>query len=103
MSDDALAVAIGENAGDRAADALDAAAVSPPMTMAVSMNASLYYELLAQSIMEPTDSGEELSLETREALRDSFLKTSELYDRMSFGIRFTERGLEVDSHTTLAE
>ena len=73
------------------------------MTMAVSMNASLYYELLAQGIMEPTDGGEELSLETREALRDSFLATSELYDRMNFGVRFTDRGIEVSSDTTLAD
>jgi len=103
MTGDALAVSIGENADDRAAGALRADSVSPPVTMAVSMNASLYYELLAQSIMEPTDSGEELSLETREALRDSFLETSKLYDRMSFGLRFTERGIEVNSQTTLAD
>ncbi len=101
LNDEAIVVAVGNGAEARAAAALESDSVAPPLSMAVTMNASIYYELMARNIMESSD--DELSYEAREALRDGFLQISELFDRMTFDIRFTDKGIEIESNTTLKD
>ena len=100
MSDSAIAVAVGEGAAERASGALSAESVEPPLSMGFNMNASLYYQLMAQNAMDSSD--DELP-EAREAMREAMLASSEIYDRMSFGLRFTEQGVVIESRATLAD
>jgi hypothetical protein len=101
LSDQALVISVGEDAETRAAAALEADLLEPPLSMGVTMNASVYYALMAESMMD--SDGDELSYEARAALRDSLLQISELFDRMTFDVRFTDKGLEIESNTTLKD
>ena len=103
MTDDAIAVSIGNGAADRSAAALAADPPSPPMTMGMDIDASKYYELMAMSVMEPVAGEDPISLEARESMRDALLEWSRLLDRTGFNVRFTESGIVIDSNTTLAE
>ncbi|MEO1203956.1 MAG: hypothetical protein AAFX10_14710 [Pseudomonadota bacterium] len=101
LSDQALVVSVGEDAEARATTALGAESTSPPLSMGVTMNASVYYAMMAESMMD-ADS-DELSYEARAAMRDGMLAISEIFDRMTFDIRFVEKGLEIESNTTLKD
>ena len=103
MTDDAIAISIGEGAENRSGAALVDDPPSPPLTMGMDLDASRYYELIAMSMMEPTTGDDPMSLESREAMRDAMLEWSRLLDRTGFDIRFTDRGMVVISKTTLAD
>ncbi|MDH3748090.1 MAG: hypothetical protein OER97_07755 [Gammaproteobacteria bacterium] len=109
MLQDAVAISVGSNAESRVKSVLNADSVQPPPMFSMTMDAGRYYALIAQSIMVDRygndDEGTklELSLASREALRDAMLVIGDMYDRMAFDIRFTERGMELDSRVTLKD
>ncbi|MDX1517000.1 MAG: hypothetical protein R3288_09185 [Woeseiaceae bacterium] len=104
MLEDAIAVSVGADAESRVKAVLTAASVAPPPVFSMSMDAGRYYSLIADGMMlEDDDEEVRLSPEGRAALRDAMLAIGDLYDRMSFDIRFTDRGLEMDSVVTLKD
>jgi len=105
LSTDALSVSIGEGSEAIAADMLDANGADPAPFISVSLDAQRYYDLIGEAMMheEPAEGAEPMPLAAREALRDAMTATGSLYDRMSVDVLFTERGVEIDSRTTLAD
>ncbi len=106
MKETALAVSMGSGARTRVTSVLNADAVEPPPIMSASMDASKYYELIAQSLMaEQDDDNDEnpLSVSARIALRDAMLKIGEMYDRMAFNVHFTQHGVELETNITMSE
>lgn len=101
MSEDGIAISIGDDAEDRVTEVLNADVVEPTPVFGMAMDAGRYYELIAQSMME--DPNDELSVESREALRDVMLAVGDIYDRISFDLRFTENGIEVGTVVTIAQ
>ncbi len=101
MEDDGVAVSIGEAAESRVTEVLSAETVEPPPVLSVAMDAGVYYELIAQSIMEDQDV--DLPLAAREAARDAMLAVGDIYDRMTFDVLFTENGVEFVTSVTIAQ
>jgi len=106
MTESSLAIAVGSESKTRVLEAINADSVEPPPFMSASMDAGAYYELIAQSMMEEQDEeGEEnpLSESTRVALGDAMRSFGALYDRMLIDVRFTARGIEINSNVTLQQ
>jgi hypothetical protein len=102
MSEGALAVAVGDDAETRVTDALESDSADPPPFMSFAMDASTYYGLLAEDMMQ-SGGDDTLSDESRAAMRDAMLAVGEIYDRMQFDVRFTDRGVEIGSRATLLD
>ncbi len=98
MTDELLAVSTGSNAEQRVADAIGAKAGDDSLFMSFAMDADTYYGLMGKSVAMAED--DEMSDDARQALAEAMLSLADVYDRMSFDIRFTERGIEVDSDLT---
>jgi len=110
MTDNALAIAVGAEPKTRVSEAINADSVEPPPFMSVSMDASAYYELIAQSMIEErteeqAEEGDEnpLSESSRIALSEMMTSFGSLYDRMLIDVRFTARGIEISSNMTLQQ
>ena len=106
MTESSLAIAVGSESKTRVLEAINADSVEPPPFMSASMDAGAYYELIAQSMIEEqTEEGEEnpLSESTRVALGDAMRSFGALYDRMLIDVRFTARGIEINSNVTLQQ
>jgi hypothetical protein len=104
MAQTALAVSMGSEARTRVTAVLNADSSEPPPIMSASMDASTYYELVSQSMMaEQDEEGVENPLPepARIALRDAVLAMGKMYDRMAFNVRFTARGIEMNSKVSL--
>ena len=106
MGETVLAVSMGNNSRARVTEVLESDVVQPPPIISASFDAGKYYEFVAQSAMAtPAEEGQEdaLSEPARIALRDAMLKIGEMYDRMLVEVRFTARGIEMDSKVTLSD
>lgn len=109
MLEDAVAISVGSNAESRVKSVLNADSVQPSPMFSMTMDAGRYYALIAEGMMaqNPDDDDDtkkpELSLASREALRDAMIVVGDMYDRMAFDIRFTERGMELESRVTLKD
>jgi len=101
MTDDLLAVSTGSNAERRVTDAIGAKAGDDSLFMSFAMDADTYYGLMGKSVAMAED--DEMSDDTRQALAEAMLSLADVYDRMSFDIRFTERGIEIDSDLTFED
>jgi hypothetical protein len=104
MAQTALAVSLGSEARTRVTTVLNADSSEPAPIMSASMDASTYYELVSQSMMaEQDEEGVENPLPeaARVALRDAVLAMGKMYDRMMFDVRFTARGIEMNSKVSL--
>jgi len=106
MGETVLAVAMGADAKTRVSAVLESDTVEPPSIISATVDAGKYYEFIAQrSMAEPDEEGAQnaLSEPARAALRDAMLKVGEMYDRMIVDVRFTERGIEMESKVTLSD
>ena len=106
MGETVLAISVGDDAKTRVSAVLESDTVEPPPFFSATVDAGKYYEFIAQrSMAEPDEEGAEnaLSEPARAALRDAMLKVGEMYDRMIVDVRFTERGIEMDSKVTLSD
>ncbi len=106
MTESSLAIAVGSESKTRVSEVINADSVEPPPFMSASMDAGAYYELIAQSMIEEqTEEGEEnpLSESTRIALSEVMKSFGALYDRMLIDVRFTARGIEINSNVTLQQ
>lgn len=104
MLDDAVAISLGANAEKRVTSVLTAKSSEPPPAFSMTMDATRYYGLIAESMMQKSgNDDEELSKQSREAMRDAMLAIGEMYDRMAVDMQYTSRGVEVQSTVTLAD
>lgn len=111
MSDDALALSVGNGGEAKLTDMLQATAVQPAPFMSMGMDAGRYYGLLGDAIANAAETenvtadpaGEPGSAEMLQASSDAMKAMAELLDRLSFDVRFTERGIEIPSRMSLAE
>ena len=80
---------------------LTAAGGTPPPFVSVGVDAAQYYKLLGDA-MQASDE-EEMPEEMRAALSDVFEAAADFYDRVRADVRFTDRGIEVDTDLTLSD
>jgi hypothetical protein len=108
LTENGLAVALGEGADANAESMLEADLQSPAPLMSMSMDAKKYYELVAEAAMQEEDhdhDGDEAPMPpaVRAAVQDIMVSSADLYERVSVNVLLTRRGIEIDSRVTLAE
>lgn len=98
LTDNLLAVAAGENAESRITSLMQSESSEPPPLMSIAGDAGRYYEMVGQTMADDMGpDGEQLSPAARAAIQESMQSLAEVYDRMLFDIRLTERGIEFDA------
>ena len=104
MTDDALALSVGDGAETELARMLTADATDNGTFLSFSMDAARYYTFIgeAMALSEPDDENA-MSPEFQAAMQDMMLVIADIYDRMFVDVRFTEKGIVIDSSVTLRD
>ena len=104
MTDNALAMSVGDGAETELSGMLAADAEDDGTFFSFSMDAARYYTFIGEAMAAAeTDDESPMSPEFRAAMQDMVLAVADIYDRMSVDIRFTEKGIVIDSSVTLGE
>jgi len=104
LSDDAIAISIGEGAETDLEGLLSADVADPAPFLSFSMDAARYYGFLADAIAAGEVASEDSATpEMQAAMQEIMQAVAEIYGRMSVGVHFTERGVEIDSTVTLKD
>ena len=98
LTNDALAMSIGEGVEAQLADMLAADAEENGTFLSFSMDAGRYYAFIGAAMAAADqDDDSPMPPEIQAAMQDVMLAVADIYDRMSAAIRFTEKGIVMDS------
>lgn len=103
MNDGALAISVGEGTEVGLAKMMEAKAGDPPPFMSMQMDAGRYYSFIGEAMMASNELSADSPAEVNAAVGDIMQGISELADRLSFNVNFTDRGIEVPTELTLAD
>ena len=105
MTEEALAIGLGDNAEDDLQKMLAVEAKEAGPLMSFSMDAARYYSFIGDAVAmaEQDDEGKAPPPEIQAAVNDIMDVISELYDRMSVDVDLTKRGIELNSSVTLKD
>jgi len=104
LTDDALAMSFGEGMEKELAGMLSAAAEENGTVMSFSMDASRYYAFIGEAMsLAEEDDENPMPPEFQAAMNDIMVAFSGFYDRVTADVRFTQRGVEIDSLITLKD
>ena len=105
LSANALTVSLGEKAEEVSTEMLNADSPKSAPFISMSMDSARYYAMIGDAmVMESQDEdAEKMPVEIREALRDVMVLSGSIYERMSFEMRFTERGVEIGGLMKLSD
>jgi hypothetical protein len=105
LTESGLAIALGDGAAAQAEAMLSADALDSRPFASFNMDAKKYYEFVGEAIMQGDDDGdaEPMPEAMRTAMRDVMVASGEMYERMTFNVHLTERGVEISSRLTLAD
>ncbi len=101
LSDGAIALAVGQRGEQQVGGMLSAKAGEPPPLFSMHMDAARYYSFIGDAVTAQQD--EPASAEQGRAVKNLMQSLSELIDRVSISVMFTERGIEIPAVTTLAD
>jgi hypothetical protein len=104
LTDNALALSVGDGAETALPAMLAAEATNDGTFFSFSMDAARYYAFLGEAIAlgEP-DAENPMSPEFQAAMQEMMLAVSNIYDRLSVDVRFTDKGIVVDSSVTVRD
>lgn len=106
MSENALALSVGDDGG-MLAGMLAAASAEPAPFMSMDMDAERYYGFIGDVMTSPDatqgDGGKEVSPELAQAMGEVMGSLQAMFERISFDVQFTARGVEMPSTMVLAE
>jgi hypothetical protein len=104
LSDDAIAISVGDGAETELEGMIGAEAADGAPFMSFSMDAARYYGFLGDAIAAgDSDSEKAPSSEMQAAMNEIMQAVADVYDRMSADVRFTARGVEIDTSVTLKD
>ena len=104
MNDDAIAMSVGDGAETKLGGVLSADAEENGIFFSFSMDAARYYAFIGEAMaVADQDDDNPMSPEFRAAMQDMMLAISEIYDRMSVHIRFTDDGMVIDAIEVLGK
>jgi hypothetical protein len=104
LSDDAIAISVGESAETELEALLTADVADPSPFLSFSMDAARYYEFLGEAIAAGEVASEDAATpEMQAAMKEVMQAVADVYDRMSVDVLFTSRGVEIDSSVTLKD
>ena len=104
MTDNALAMSVGDGAETELSGMLSADAEDNGLFFSFSMDAARYYAFMGEAIAsaEP-DAESPMSPEFRAAMQEIMLAIADIYERMSVDLRFTNDGVVIESEVTLGD
>ena len=104
MTDNALAMSVGDGAETELSGMLSADAEDNGLFFSFSMDAARYYAFMGEAIAaaEPDDKTP-MSPEFRAAMQELMLGIADIYERMSVDLRFTSDGIVIESEVTLGD
>jgi hypothetical protein len=102
MSENALAISVGEDMQEGLGDLLDADLADQPPFLYAEMDAGAYYELVGNSMASDIGDLGEMP-EVRDAIAAMNEASRLLMDRISIAINFTGNGIEIDSEMILKD
>ena len=104
LSNDALALSIGDGAEAELGDMLAAKVEDNGTFFSFGMDSSRYYAFVAEAIQmqEPNDEAP-MSPEFQKAMQEIMLGYADIYEHMSAQVRFTDKGVVIDSVVTLGD
>ncbi len=105
MTDDAVAMSVGDGAEADLGSMLSAKAADNGTFFSFSMDAARYYSFIAEAMAsaEADDDKNPMSPKFHAAMQDMMLAIADIYDRMSVDMRFTDVGIEIGSTVTLGD
>lgn len=103
MTDDAIAVSVGEGTEDRLGAMLAASVNDPSPFMAFEMDAARYYDSIGDAMMTDGDGDIESMQELQEAMQAMMNMAKESLSRLSITVDFTEHGIELNSTLHLTQ
>ena len=104
MTDNALALSVGDGAETALAGMLAAEALDNGTLLSFSMDAARYYAFLGEAIaLSEPDNEDPMSPEFQAAMQDMMLAVSNIYDRLSVDVRLTDKGIVIDSSVTIRD
>ena len=71
--------------------------------MSMEMDATRYYDFIAQTMLIEDDEEDEPPVELKAAIGEVMVVVGDMFSRMTFQVEFTERGIEFPSTIELAE
>jgi len=101
MTDDAIAVSVGEGTEARLGEMLQADINDPAPFVAFEMDAARYYSFVSDAMMSGGDM--DTMPDVRDATQAMLDAVSKTVSRMSLAIDFNEHGIELDSTVTLTQ
>jgi len=105
MTDDVLAISVGQGTEARLGDMLSAAINEPNPFMSLEMDAARYYDFIAETMVlkEDDENEDPTPPELKAAIADLMTVIGDMFSRMTFQVEFTGRGVEFPSTIVLAE
>ena len=103
MTDDALAISVGQGTEARLADMLSADISSPHPFASMEMDAKRYYNLMAETMVLEEDDEDPTPPELKESIANLMTVVGDMFSRMTFQVNFTERGVEIPSTVVLSD
>ena len=103
MTDDAIAVSVGEGTEDRLGAMLAASVNDPSPFMAFEMDAARYYDSIGDAMMTDGDGDIESMQELQEAMQAMMNMAKESLSRLSITVDFTEHGIALNSTVHLTQ
>lgn len=104
LTDNALAISIGDNSASELENLLGADVSNRSPFMSFSMDAARYYGFLGEAMAVGAQNDESAaSPEMQAAMQEVMVVIAEVYDRMLVDVRLTERGIELESSVTLQD
>lgn len=103
MTDNAIAVSVGEGTEDRLGAMLAASVNDPSPFMAFEMDAARYYDSIGDAMMTDGDGDIESMQELQEAMQAMMNMAKESLSRLSITVDFTEHGIELNSTVHLTQ
>ncbi len=94
MTDNALAISVGQGTEARLGDMLSAAINEPHPFISMEMDAARYYDFIANTMMIGDDEEDNNPPEIRAAMSELTTAVGNVFSRMKFRVEFTERGVE---------
>lgn len=103
MTDEALAISIGQGTEARLASMLAAPINDPHPFVSMEMDAARYYDFIAQTMVLEEDDEDETPPELKAAIAELMTVIGDMFSRMTFQVEFTERGIEFPSTIVLSD
>lgn len=102
MTEDALAISIGEGTEARLGAMFSADVSEPPPFMSMDMDATRYYDFIADT-MAIQDDEDPAPPELKATIGEIMHVVGDIFSRMSVQVEFTERGIEFPSTIVLSD